>query len=223
MKVVIFGATGMVGSGVLRECLDDPRVHAVLVVGRRSVGVTDPKLREILHADFLDYRPIEAAFGDRDACFFCLGVSSAGMREDRYRQLTYDVTLAAANAMVAVNRQMIFCYVSGAGTDSTGRGRSMWARVKGQTENAILALPFKRAYMFRPGFIIALKGVRSRTAIYRAIYVVVGPLFPILRRLVPRLVTTTVNVGRAMIAVAATGYDRQLVESVDIERLAAEH
>jgi len=221
MKVVLFGATGMVGSGVLRECLEDPRVVSVLVVGRSSVGLTDPKIEEILHADFFDFAPIQARFAGRDACFFCLGVSAAGMSEERYRRLTYDVTLAAAQAMVAVSPGMTFCYVSGAGTDSTERGRVMWARVKGRTENALLGLGFKAAFMFRPGFIQPLKGARSKTPAYRALYAVLGPLLPALRRLAPRYVTTTVNVGRAMIQVAAGGYPRPIVETVDINRLAA--
>ena len=165
MKIIIFGATGMVGSGALRECLEDRRVESVLVVGRSSVGMTHPKIQEILHHDFLDYAPVQSRFADRDACFFCLGVSAAGKSEDAYRRLTYDVTLAAAKAMVAANPRMTFCYVSGAGTDNTERGRVMWARVKGATENALLRLPFKAAFMFRPAFIQPLKGARSKTRV----------------------------------------------------------
>jgi uncharacterized protein YbjT (DUF2867 family) len=222
MNVVIFGATGMVGSGVLIECLEDARIGSVLVAGRRSVGITAPKLREILIGSFSDLGPVGSEFATCDACFFCLGVSSAGMSEERYRQVTYDLTLAVAKAMVAANPAMTFCYVSGAGTDSTGQGSRMWARVKGQTENALLRLPFKAAYMFRPGFILPLKGVRSKTAIYQAVYNVLAPLYPLLRRLAPRFTTTTVNVGRAMIAVAIHGYDRPIIESPDIEQLARE-
>jgi uncharacterized protein YbjT (DUF2867 family) len=222
MNVVIFGATGMVGSGVLLECLEDARIGSVLVASRRSVGITAPKLREILIGSFSDLGPIQSEFATCDACFFCLGVSSAGMSEERYRQVTYDLTLEVAKAMVAANPAMTFCYVSGAGTDSTGRGSRMWARVKGQTENALLRLPFKAAYMFRPGFILPLKGVRSKTAIYQGVYNVLAPLYPLLRRLAPRFTTTTVNVGRAMIAVAIHGYDRPIIESADIEHLARE-
>ena len=151
MKVILFGATGMVGQGVLRECLEDARVQSVLVVGRSSVGLTDPKIREILHTDFLDFKPIQAQLAGYDACFFCLGVSAAGLKEDDYRRLTYDVTLAAAEAIVAVSPHLTFCYVSGEGTDSTEHGRAMWARVKGRTENALLRMPFKAAFMFRTG------------------------------------------------------------------------
>lgn len=222
VNVVIFGATGMVGSGVLLECLADPRVGAVLVVGRRPVGITAPKLREILREDLFDIRSIQPELAACDACFFCLGVSSVGMSEPQYRRLTYDLTLAAAEVMVAANPGMIFCYVSGAGTDSTGQGRRMWARVKGQTENALLRLPFRAAYMFRPGFILPLKGVRSKTRIYQAIYDVMAPLYPLLRRLAPNFMTTTVNVGRAMIAAVRYGYERPIIESADIEQLARE-
>jgi uncharacterized protein YbjT (DUF2867 family) len=222
MNVVLFGATGMVGSGVLLECLADPRVAAVLVVGRHPVGISAPKLREILHEDFFDFHPIQTEFATCDACFFCLGVSSVGMSEERYRHLTYDLTLAAAGPMASANPGMTFCYVSGAGTDSTGQGRRMWARVKGQTENGLLRLPFKAAYMFRPGFIMPLKGVRSKVRIYQALIAVMAPLYPLLRRLAPGFVTTTVNVGRAMIAVVQYGYDRPIIESADIEHLARE-
>jgi uncharacterized protein YbjT (DUF2867 family) len=222
MNVVIFGATGMVGSGVLLECLEDARIASVLVAGRRPVGMTAPKLREILVENFADLGPIQSEFATCGACFFCLGVSSAGMSEERYRQVTYDLTLGVAGTMVAANPAMTFCYVSGAGTDSTERGSRMWARVKGQTENALLRLPFKAAYMFRPGFILPLKGVRSKTAIYQAMYSVLAPLYPLLRRLAPRFTTTTVNVGRAMIVVALSGYDRPIIESPEIEQLAKE-
>ena len=221
MKVILFGATGMVGEGVLRECLEDARVQSVLVIGRSSNRLTDPKIREILHTDFLDFKPIQSQFAGYDACFFCLGVSAAGKSEDDYRRLTYDVTLAAAEAIVAVSPDLTFCYVSGEGTDSTEHGRIMWARVKGKTENALLRMPFKAAYMFRPGYIQPLKGVRSKTGWYQAIYNVIGPLYPVLRRLVPRYVTTTVNVGRAMIQVAANGYSKQILATNDINLVAA--
>jgi uncharacterized protein YbjT (DUF2867 family) len=219
MKVAIFGASGMVGAGVLLECVEDPRVEAILVVGRSSCGVTHPKLREILHRDFFDYGPIQSELADRDACFFCLGVSSVGMSEELYRHLTYDLTIAAATAMVSVNSQLTLCYVSGAGTDSTERGRVRWARVKGKTENALLGMPFKAAFMFRPAFIQPLKGVRSKTAWYQAVYTAIGALYPLLRRL-PRYVTTTENMGRAMIQAAAAGYPKRILESDDINRLA---
>ncbi|MFY9823657.1 MAG: NAD(P)H-binding protein [Thermoanaerobaculia bacterium] len=221
MKVVIFGATGMVGEGVLRECLEDPRVESVLVVGRNRVRLTDPKIQEILHADFLDFKPIQSQLAGYDACFFCLGVSAAGMKEADYRRLTYDVTLAAAAALVEVSLNLTFCYVSGEGTDSTEQGRAMWARVKGKTENALLRLPFKVAYMFRPGYIQPLKGVRSKTWWYQAFYTVLAPAYPLLRRLAPKYVTTTVNVGRAMIRVAAEGYPQRILGSKDINLAAA--
>jgi len=221
MKVVIFGATGMVGEGVLRECLEDSRVESVLVVGRSRLRLTDPKIREILHTDFLDFKPIQSQFAGYDARFFCLGASAAGKSEDDYRRLTYDVTLAAAEAIAAASPNLTFCYVSGEGTDSTEHGRIMWARVKGRTENALLRMPFKAAYMFRPGYIQPFKGVRSKTGWYQAIYNVLGPAYPILRRLAPRYVTTTVNVGRAMIQVAANGYSKQILGTNDINLVAA--
>ncbi|MEJ2186560.1 MAG: epimerase [Gemmatimonadota bacterium] len=221
MNVVLFGATGMVGSGVLLECLDDPRVASVLVVGRRSCGVTHPKLTEVLHDDFFDYSALGPHLSGLDACFFCLGVSAAGMNEAEYTRLTHDLTLAAARALLDRNPDMVFCYVSGLGTDSTESGRAMWARVKGRTENALLAMPFRGAYMFRPGFIQPLRGVRSRTRLYAALYRVAGPFFPLLRRLFPRQVTTSVRVGRAMIRVAAEGYASPILESHVIDGLGA--
>ncbi|MFJ1749322.1 epimerase [Streptomyces sp. NPDC088116] len=204
MKVILFGATGMVGQGVLRECLRDGAVESVLVVGRTTVGVEHPKLREILHADLagvMDRPGAEAEFSGYDACFFCLGVSSAGMAEEAYRRVTYDLTLTVARALSSWNRGLTFVYVSGQGTDTSERGRVAWARIKGKTENDLLALEMD-AYMFRPGFIQPLHGITSRTRLYRVLYVVGAPLFPVLRRLVPDQVTTTERLGRAMIAVA---------------------
>ena len=221
MRVVIFGATGMVGAGALLECLDDARVESVLAVGRHASGLSDPKLTEVLHSDFFSYDGLRPRFAECGACFFCLGVSSAGMDEAAYHHLTYDLTLAAAQAMVAANPRMTFCYVSGQGTDVTERGRTMWARVKGKTENALLRLPFKAAYMLRPGFIQPLRGVRSRTPLYQAFYSALGFLLPVLRRLAPDQITTTVNVGRALIRLAAEGYGSRIVLAADINRLAA--
>jgi hypothetical protein len=197
-----------------------PRVDSVLVIGRSSIGVRHAKIREILHTDFAEFESIREEFAGADACLFCLGVSSAGMKEADYRRLTYDITLAAANAMVRVSPQLTFIYVSGEGTDSTAQGRSMWARVKGKTENDLLAMPFKAAYMFRPGYIQPLRGVRSKTGFYQRFYDVLAPLYPLLRRVIPKHVTTTVNIGRAMIEVAAEGFPRRILGSSDINFLA---
>ena len=216
MKVILFGATGMVGQGVLRECLLDPGIESVLAVGRNPLRERQPKLREILHNDFTDYSDIEPQLTGYDACFFCLGVSSVGMEAERYRHLTYDVTLAAAKTLLRLNPQMVFVYVTGRGTDSTEQGRLMWARVKGKTENDLLKLPFKAAYMFRPAGIQPLHGIKSKTAWYQAAYVVAAPVLTLLNRVAPKYVTTTEQVGRAMIKVARDGYPKPVLESEDI-------
>jgi Predicted nucleoside-diphosphate-sugar epimerases len=219
MKVILFGATGMVGQGVLRECLLDADVESVLVVGRSPTGQRNAKLREIVHDDFLDYSAIETELKGYDACFFCLGVSSVGMNEERYRHLTYDITLAAAQALVRLNPQMVFVYVTGRGTDSSEKGSLMWARVKGKTENDLLKLPFKAAYMFRPAAIQPLHGIRSKTSWVQAIYVATAPLLSLLNRVAPKYMTTTEQVGRAMIKVARAGFARPVLESEDINSL----
>jgi uncharacterized protein YbjT (DUF2867 family) len=219
MKVILFGATGMVGQGVLRECLLDAGVESVLAVGRSPTGQRHAKLREIQHENFFDFSAIEPQLAGYDACFFCLGVSSVGMSEERYRRLTYDITLAAARMLAKLHPPMVFTYVSGRGTDSTEHGKLMWARVKGKTENDLLKLPFKAAYMFRPAGIQPLHGVRSKTGWVQAIYVGAGPVLSLLNRLAPTYMTTTEQVGRAMIKVAREGYRRPVVESEDINRL----
>ena len=219
MRVILFGATGMVGAGVLLECFADARVESVLAIVRSSTGRSHPKLREILHADFFNYDHLRAEFASCDACFFCLGVTSVGLDETQYTRLTYDLTTAAARAMADVNPMMTFCYVSGIGTDSTERSRTMWSRVKGRTENAILALPFKAAFMFRPGFIQPVNGVRSKTAWYQLAYDIIGPISPLLMRLAPTQVTTTARLGRAMIRVAADGYTTRILYPRDINLL----
>jgi len=219
VKVILFGATGMVGQGVLRECLLDSGIESVLAVGRSPIGERQPKLREIVRGDFTDYSDVEAQLTGYDACFFCLGVSSIGMEEDRYRHFTYDITLAAAKTLSRLNPQMVFVYVTGRGTDSTEQGPLMWARVKGKTENDLLKLPFKAAYMFRPAGIQPLHGIRSKTAWVQAIYVGTAPLLSLLNRVAPKYMTTTEQVGRAMIKVAREGYPRAVLESEDINRL----
>ena len=219
MKVILFGATGMVGQGVLRECLLDPKIENVLAVGRSPAGQQDAKLREIVHDDFLDYSAIESQLAGYDACFFCLGVSSIGMDEERYRHLTYDITLAAATTLAKLNPGMVFIYVTGQGADSTEQGRLMWARIKGKTENDLLKLPFKAAYMFRPAGIQPLHGIRSKTAWIQAIYVAAAPLLTLLNRVAPKYMTTTEQVGRAMIKVARDGYPKPVLESEDINAI----
>jgi uncharacterized protein YbjT (DUF2867 family) len=220
VKVILFGATGMVGQGCLRECLLDASVESVLAVGRSPTGQRHAKLRELTHDNFLDYSSIESQLAGFDACFFCLGVaSSVGMNEQRYRHLTYDITLAAATALAKLNPGMVFVYVTGAGTDSSEQGRVMWARIKGKTENDLLKLPFKAAYMFRPAGIQPLHGIKSKTAWVQAIYVAAAPLLTLLNRVAPKYMTTTEQVGRAMIKVARDGYPRSVLESEDINRV----
>ncbi|WP_328929174.1 epimerase [Streptomyces sp. NBC_00190] len=204
MNVILFGATGMIGRGVLRECLRDDSVTGVLAVGRSPLGVTHPKLRERVRSDPSELSAPDLDLAAYDACFFCLGVSSVGMKEEEYRRVTYDLTLAVARPLAAANPRLTFVYVSGEGTDSTERGRSMWASVKGRTENALLELPFQ-AYMFRPGIVQPVRGVPSKTRLYRTLYAVTAPLIPLLRRIAPDLVITTETLGRAMIAVATPG------------------
>jgi uncharacterized protein YbjT (DUF2867 family) len=219
MKIVLFGATGMVGQGVLREALQAPDVESVLTVGRTPTGQQHVKLQEIVHRDFKDFSGLEAQLSGYDACFFCLGASAAGMTEADYRRVTYDFALAAAKVLARVSPGMTFVYVSGTGTDGSEKGRSMWARVKGETENALQRLPFRAAYMFRPAFIQPAHGEVSKTPLYRAIYAATGWLFPVLRRVFPRHVTTTEQVGRAMLRVAREGAPQRVLENADIARL----
>jgi len=215
MKILIFGATGMVGQGVLRECLRDPAVERVASMGRTVTGVHDPRLWEMVRADLSDFSDIEADLAGFDACFFCLGVSSGGMKEADYARVTYDLTVAAADTLSHVNPGMTFIYVSGAGTDSTEKGRVMWARVKGRTENALLRMPLK-AYMFRPGLIEPLDGIKSKTPAYRLLYFLTKPLLPLLRWALPNQVITTREMGQAMLAVAKHGYPNRILETRDL-------
>ncbi|HTY41597.1 MAG TPA: epimerase [Thermoanaerobaculia bacterium] len=217
MKVVLFGATGMVGAGALLECLDDPRVDRVVAVGRRRSGRAHPKLTDLVVEDLFRYDAILPQLAGADACFFCLGVSAAGLSEEEYTRVTHDLTLAAARALLQAGSRRTFCYVSGAGTDAASR--SMWARVKGRTENDLLALPFEAAYMLRPGYIQPMRGVRSRTAWYRVFYALFGFLYPLLARAFPALVTNTAVVGRALLRLAAEGSPQRILETRDINRL----
>jgi uncharacterized protein YbjT (DUF2867 family) len=219
MKVILFGASGMVEQGVLRECLVDPGVTSVLSVGRGPTGQQHAKLREIVHGNFTDFSTMETELSGYDACFFCLGVSSLGMDAERYRHLTYDITMAAATTLAKLNPGMVFTYVTGRGTDSTEQGSLMWARVKGKTENDLLKLPFKAAYMFRPAGIQPLHGVRSKTGWINAVYAVTAPLLSYLVHARPGIMTTSEKLGRAMIKVAREGYPKPILESEDINAI----
>jgi uncharacterized protein YbjT (DUF2867 family) len=208
----------MVGQGVLRECLLARDVENVLTLGRSVTGQQHAKLREIAQKDLANLSPIENQLSGYDVCFFCLGVSSVGMKEEDYRRITHDLTTAVAKTLASLNPAMTFIYVSGTGTDSTEKGRSMWARVKGKTENDLLSM-FKAAYMFRPGYIQPLHGIRTKTAWYGAFYVVIKPFYPVLKRLLPNYVTTTECIGRAMLTVTRQGATRRWLENADINRL----
>jgi uncharacterized protein YbjT (DUF2867 family) len=222
VNVILFGATGMVGQGVLRECLLHPAVRTVLSIGRNPTGQSHPKLNEIVHKNLTDFSPIERTLTGFDACFFCLGIASAGMTEPDYRRVTYDVTLAAATTLARLNPAMTFVYVSGAGADSSERGRIMWARVRGQTENAILRLPFKTAAVVRPAGIVPLHGITSRTRLYRIAYALTRPIWPLLYRAFPQYVTTTERLGRALLRIATHGTPKPILEARDINALTSD-
>ena len=215
IRTIITGVTGMVGEGVMHECLESADVEAVLVISRKPCGVTHPKLKEIIHQDFFDFSAIEDQLGGYNACFFCLGVSSIGMKEPAYVKKTHTLTLQVASTLVKLNKDMTFCYVSGAGTDSTEKGKSMWARVKGKTENDIFALPFKQSFAFRPGYIHPTQGLKRVHNFYRYM----TWMYPLLLKLFPNTVSTLKEIGRAMIAVAQHGYEKRIIDPNDIRIL----
>ncbi len=219
MKVLLFGATGMIGQGVLRECLLDPDVAQVVSIVRRPTGGTHGKLMEIVHGDFQDFTPVEERLAGLDACFYCLGVSAAGMSEAEYAQVTFGFTLAAATALVRQNPAMAFIYLSGQGADGSEGGPVMWARIRGRTENALLALPFRTVCIFRPGVIQPLHGARSRTRLYRVLYTLLGPFLPLLKRLAPDALTSTEQLGRGMLRIAREGTPKPILETRDLNRL----
>ena len=217
MRVIIFGASGMVGEGVLLTALADERVQSVLVVGRRPCGVTHPKLREILHTDLFDLHAFDEQLRGYDACYFCLGVSSVGMKEEAYIRVTYDLTMSVATLLASVNPGMTFCYVSGQATDGTEQGRLMWARVKGRTENHLSALPFRAVYCFRPGLMKPVPGQHNVKMLFR----IAGGLFPLVRAVFPKSVCTLADLGRAMINVTTQDAERRVLENPDITAVAA--
>ena len=216
IRVIITGITGMVGEGVLHECLDHPLVEQILVVTRKPCGVEHPKLIEILHDDFFDLSSIEGHLFGYNACFFCLGVSSVGMQEEAYTKVTYTLTLNFAKTLLKLNHDMTFCYVSGAGTDSSEKGRSMWARVKGRTENELAQLPFEQEYNFRPGYMHPTPGLKNTLKMYKYM----SWLYPAVRKLFPNAATTLAELGQAMINAAVVGYPKQIIEVKDIVSLA---
>ena len=216
IRAIVFGATGMVGEGVLHMSLKNPDVKSVLVIGRRPCNVKHEKLKEIVHNDFFDYSKIEGQLIGYNACFFCLGVTSVGKKEPEYTRLTYDLTMSAARTLAKQNRDMIFCYISGTGTDSTEKGKLMWARVKGKTENDLAKLSFKASYAFRPGFIRPIDGLHNAPRIMK----VVGFLYPAFKFLFPSHGCSLDDLGSAMIRVASDGYSKKILENIDIDLLA---
>lgn len=216
LHVIITGATGMVGEGVLHECLQNNDVAGVLVINRKPGGVVHPKLREIIHADFYDLNPIRDQLKGYDACFFCLGVSAIGKSEEEYYRMTYTLTLSFAGVLAEQNPGMTFCYISGSGTDSSEKGRAMWARVKGKTENDLMKLPFKKAYAFRPGYMQPTKGLRNTKPYYKFM----SWMYPFLRTVFPGMVSTLKELGDAMINTAVSGYSKPVLEVKDIVQMA---
>jgi uncharacterized protein YbjT (DUF2867 family) len=220
MKVILFGASGMVGQGALPQLLADPDVQAVLAVGRSASGLRHAKLKELVQQDVTDLAMLERELAGYDACLFCLGVSSVGLSEADYKRVTYDLTVKVAQTLERLNPNMTFVYVSGGGTDSTERGHVMWARVKGATENALLAMPFQRAYMLRPGFMRPLHGAASKGRLYRAFHALAGPVYPLLKRAFPNHVTSTEELGAAMLQLLKRGFSERVLENRDIVALA---
>jgi uncharacterized protein YbjT (DUF2867 family) len=221
MNVLLFGATGMIGRSVLRECLRDPGVRRVTTVTRRPLGVDDPKLQQIVQDDVAELAGTGLDPREVDACFWCLGVSSAGRSEAGYTRVTYDLAISAARTLMLGNPAMTFVYVSGVGADRTEKGRVMWARVKGRAENAVLALGFARAYAFRPAFVLPQHGIRSSTRLYNLLYPLAKPLYPLIRRMAPNAAATGEEIGRAMINAVRHGNPRPVIEGADIHRLAS--
>ena len=215
MRIIITGSTGMVGKAALLAALDSPDVESILLVNRQLVGLHHAKIREVLHQDFFNPAPIESQLAGYDACLFCLGVSSVGMKEDAYTRMTYDLTTTMAKAMIRQNPGMTFCYISGAGTDSSEKGQLMWARVKGRTENALLQMGFGRAYMFRPGMIQPFDGIRAKSNTVNVMYSIFRPVYFLLKRF-PGMVTDTRRLGKAMVRVAKDGYSKTVLENRDI-------
>jgi hypothetical protein len=214
MRVIVTGATGMVGEGVLHVCLNHPNVERVMIVNRKPSGVSHPKLKEIIHPDFFNVDALQDQLSNYDACFFCLGVSSVGLKEDEFYKLTFTLTTTFAKMLTSQSPNATFCYVSGAGTDTTEQGKTMWARVKGKTENELTKI-FKRAYNFRPGIMVPIKGMKNTLGFYKYM----GWLIPIIRLLSPKFVCNLEEVGQAMINAAAKGYEKQILEVPDIVAL----
>lgn len=212
MKVIVTGATGMVGEGVLYQCLQRNEIDEVLVINRKPCGVNHSKLIEIIHANFFDLSTIENRLSNYDACFFCLGVSSVGMNEEAYTKLTYTLTMNVASTLSRLNTAMTFCYISGASTDSTEQGKLMWARVKGKTENDLMKLPFKRVYNFRPAIIKPIKGAKNTLSFYKYL----GWLLPVFKLLTPNYISNLDELGNAMIKAAIKGYEKNVLEVRDI-------
>lgn len=217
-KVVITGTTGMVGKGVLLECIDHPSIDRILIVNRNTLGMDHPKVKEVLVKDFFDLSDISVELKGYDACFFCLGITSLGQSEASYSKTTYDLTLNFAKTFIDQNEKKTFCYVSGTGTDSSEKGRTMWARIKGKTENSLLEMPFKKAYMFRPGYIQPLRDIKSKTQWYAALYLVFKPIYLILKHF-PSTATNTTNMGLAMINSLDGKYSKSILENKDINEL----
>ncbi|PIQ21656.1 MAG: epimerase [Cytophagales bacterium CG18_big_fil_WC_8_21_14_2_50_42_9] len=216
LKVIITGATGMVGEGVLHECLLDSDITEVLIINRRPGGVNHPKLKEVIHQDFLNFADIAIDFASYQACFFCLGISSMGISTAEYYRLTYDLTLHVAKTMAAQNSEMVFCYVSGSGTDTSEKGLLNWARVKGKTENDLMQLPFKKAYMFRPGFLSPTPGLKNTKSYYKYF----DWLEPGLKIFFSPFISTLRELGLAMINAVKQGYTKQVLKVADIKILA---
>lgn len=218
-NAIVTGATGMVGEGVLHECLQHPDVESVLVINRKPCGVIHPKLKEIIHADFFDLSSMASQLSGYQACFFCLGVSSVGMSEQDYTRLTHTLTTGFASTVAKVNPDMVFCYVSGSGTDSTEKGKLMWARVKGRTENDLMKMPFKKVYLFRPGVIEATKGLKNTLPYYKYFFW----LMPLLRTFTPNFISSLKDIGLAMIYCVLYGYEKNILEVKDIKILVKQH
>lgn len=220
MKVIITGATGMVGKGVLLECLDHPDVDEVLCISRRKLNIEHPKLKELIHLDFSEFESVSNKLEGFDACYACMGVSSAGMAEEKYTELTYTYTLALAKTLLKLNKEFTFTYISGQGTDSTEKGKSMWARVKGKTENDLLNLGFKQAFMFRPGGIIPKRGIEPSSKLYSILIKYLGWLIHIIKYLAPNSIVDSTQIGKAMINITQKGYPNKIINPKDILLLA---